>query len=131
METQLTNTASVLGSYNNVPTAISSQALVVSMIDGLTVTKTADKMIWADGVLTYTIVVDNQATEAYTTPIITDILDTTLVSFVEDSVMIEGVKAEASEYSYDEATGTLKINLTDIAPTEKKTVTFQVTKKGI
>ena len=131
METQLTNTASVLGSYNNVPTAISSQALVVSMIDGLTVTKTADKMIWADGVLTYTIVVDNQATEAYTTPIITDILDTTLVSFVEDSVTIEGVKSEASEYSYDEATGTLKINLTDIAPTEKKTVTFQVTKKGI
>ena len=131
METQLTNTASVLGSYNNVPTAISSQALVVSMIDGLTVTKTADKMIWADGVLTYTIVVDNQATEAYTTPIITDILDTTLVSFVEDSVTIEGVKAEASEYSYDEATGILKINLTDIAPTEKKTVTFQVTKKGI
>ena len=92
METQLTNTASVLGSYNNIPTAISSQALVISMIDGLTATKTADKMIWADGVLTYAIVVDNQATEAYTTPIITDILDTTLVSFVEDSVTIEGVK---------------------------------------
>ena len=62
METQLTNTASVLGSYNNVPTAISSQSLVVSMIDGLTVTKTADKMILADGILTYTIVIDNQST---------------------------------------------------------------------
>ena len=59
MEIQLTNMASVLESYNNVPTAISSQALVVSMIDGLTVTKTADKMILADGILTYTIVVDN------------------------------------------------------------------------
>lgn len=51
METQLSNTATVLGQYNSIPTSISSQALVVTMIDGLTVTKTADKMIWADGCL--------------------------------------------------------------------------------
>lgn len=130
METQLSNTATVLGEYNNIPTSISSQALVVTMIDGLTVTKTADKMIWADGILTYTILVDNKATETYTSPKITDILNTTLVSFVSDSVTIDGVKAETSKYTYDESTGTLTINLDDIAPSASSTITFQVEKKA-
>ena len=130
METQLSNTATVLGEYNNIPTSISSQALVVTMIDGLTVTKTADKMIWADGILTYTILVDNKATETYTSPKITDILNTTLVSFVSDSVTIDGVKAETSKYTYDESTGTLTINLDDIAPSASSTITFQVEEKA-
>ena len=130
METQLSNTATVLGEYNNIPTSISSQALVVTMIDGLTVTKTADKMIWADGILTYTILVDNKATETYTSPKITDILNTTLVSFVSDSVTIDGVKATTVKYTYDESTGTLTINLDDIAPSASSTITFQVEKKA-
>ena len=130
METQLSNTATVLGEYNNIPTSISSQALVVTMIDGLTVTKTADKMIWADDILTYTILVDNKATETYTSPKITDILNTTLVSFVSDSVTIDGVKATTDKYTYDESTGTLTINLDDIAPSANSTITFQVEKKA-
>ena len=130
METQLSNTATVLGEYNNIPTSISSQALVVTMIDGLTVTKTADKMIWVDGILTYTILVDNKATETYTSPKITDILNTTLVSFVSDSVTIDGVKATTDKYTYDESTGTLTINLDDIAPSASSTITFQVEKKA-
>lgn len=130
METQLSNTATVLGEYNNIPTSISSQALVVTMIDGLTVTKTADKMIWADGILTYTILVDNKATETYTSPKITDILNTTLVSFVSDSVTIDGVKATTDKYTYDESTGTLTINLDNIAPSASSTITFQVEKKA-
>ena len=130
METQLTNTASVLGEYNSVPTTITSEALVVTMLDGLTVTKTADKQVWADGNLTYTITVDNKATESYTNPTITDILDTTLVTFVPESVTIGGQKAEASQYSYDEATGKLTITLSDIGPSTSETVTFQVAKKS-
>lgn len=130
METQLSNTATVLGQYNSIPTSISSQALVVTMIDGLTVTKTADKMIWADGVLTYTVLVDNKATESYTSPVITDILNTTLVSFVAGSVTIDGAKAEEGKYNYNEDTGTLTINLEDIAPSSSSTITFQVEKKS-
>lgn len=34
METELTNTATVLGNYKNIPTEISTQALVVTMISG-------------------------------------------------------------------------------------------------
>lgn len=39
METKLTNIASVLENYNDIPTSISRQALVVTMIDDLTATK--------------------------------------------------------------------------------------------
>lgn len=39
MANNLSNTVTVLGNYNKIPTSISSQALVVAMIDGLTVTK--------------------------------------------------------------------------------------------
>ena len=129
MANNLSNTVTVLGNYNEIPTSISSQALVVAMIDGLTVTKTADKMVWADGVLTYTIEVDNKALESYTSPIITDILDISLVSFVNDSVTIDGTKAEESKYTYNDADGTLTINIPDIIASGKCVVTFQVTKK--
>lgn len=126
----LSNTVSVLGNYNNIPTEISSEAVVVSMIDGLTVTKTADKMVWADGLLTYTIVINNKADLSYTTPVITDILDTTKVGFVNDSVTINGVKAETSKYTYEESTGKLTITLDDITATGSTTITFQVSKKA-
>lgn len=126
----LSNTVSVLGNYNNIPTEINSEAVVVSMIDGLTVTKTADKMVWADGLLTYTIVINNKADLSYTTPVITDILDTTKVGFVNESVTIDGVKAETSKYIYEESTGTLTITLDDITTTGSTTITFQVSKKA-
>lgn len=130
METKLNNTVSVLGEYDGVPTSINSNVLVVNLIDGLTVTKSADKMVWADGMLTFTIEVDNQTEVTYTSPTITDVLDVTLVDFVAESVMIDGVKTEASAYTYDSATGTLKVTLSDIAAKGKSTITFQVTKKA-
>lgn len=130
METKLNNTVSVVGEYDGVPTSINSNVLVVNLIDGLTVTKSADKMVWADGVLTFTIEVDNQTDVTYTAPTITDVLDITLVDFVAESVTIDGVKAETSAYTYDAATGTLKVTLSDIAAKGKSTITFQVTKKA-
>lgn len=129
MESELNNKATVLGNYNNIPTEISTQALIVTMINGLNVTKTADKMIWADGTLTYTLIVSNDTAETYTSPVITDTLDISLVSFVNNSVTIDNKIAEDSQYNYNEATGVLTINLPDIEPSLKKEVTFQVTKK--
>lgn len=129
MNNQLTNTVSAVGTYNNLPTSITSEAVVVSMISGLTITKTADKQSWADGNLTYTITIKNDATETYATPVVTDIIDNTLVNFVEDSVYINGTKAETSQYKYDSTTHSLTINLTDIAPSTTAVATFQVTKK--
>lgn len=98
------------------------------MLDGLKVTKTADKMVWADGVLTYTITVTNSTAEIFTSPVITDVLDKTLVTFVDGSVTIDGQPAATEIYSYDEASGKLTINLSNIAPSASSTITFQVKK---
>ena len=88
MENELSNTVSAVGNYNSIPTSITSLASVVTMISGLTITKSADKPIWADGILTYTIVVDNKASETYSSPVVSDVLDNTLIEFVSGSVTI-------------------------------------------
>ncbi len=129
METELSNITSSVGTYNSIPTEITSLASVVTMLNGLTITKTADKEVWADGNLTYTIVVDNKTEKAYATPVITDILDNNLITFVEDSITINDVKATSSEYTYNQDTNTLTINLTDIEPNNSTTIKFQVSKK--
>lgn len=129
METTLNNTATVLGTYNEIPTTLTSEVLVTTLLSGLTVTKTADKEVWADGNLTYTITVDNQTTETYTSPVITDILDKDLVTLLTDTIKINETIATTSDYQYDEATGKLTVNLSDITPSSKTTVTFQVAKK--
>lgn len=100
------------------------------MVSGLTITKTADKSIWADGALRYTITINNQSTQSCTSPVITDVLDTSLVVFTPDSVTIDGVKATSSQYTYDESTSILTVNLEDLAAAATKTITFQVTKKA-
>ncbi len=129
METILSNTVSALGNYNDVPTAMASEAVLVTLLDGLKITKTADKPVWADGVLTYTIVLTNDETKPYTAPVVTDIIDNTLVDFISGSVMIEGVAATDDQYSYNENTHTLTVLLDDIAATSTRTITFQVKKK--
>ena len=130
METNLSNTSSVLGEYNSISTQINSEALVVVMISGLTVKKTADKMVWGDVKLTYTIEVDNQTNVDYTNPVITDKLDTTLITFVAGSVKLNGIELDASKYTYDDSTGLLTINIETVASMQKSTITFEVEKKN-
>lgn len=129
METELTNTATVLGNYNSVPTEISTTALVVTMLSGLTVTKSADKPVWSEGNLTYTIEINNATTEVYTNPVITDILNPTLITLVKDSIKVDSTVLEESNYTFEDSTGKLTITLPDITSQSKKTVTFEVSKK--
>lgn len=130
MEKILSNTVKAVGNYNDIPTSITSAATVVTMISGLTITKTADKQVWADGNLTYTIIIENKSDNSYNTPEIKDVLDENLIEFVQDSVTIDGQKASSSDYEFDSSTSTLTINLTDIAVSTSKTVTFEVSKKN-
>lgn len=127
MENELNNAVSAVGNYNSIPTSITSNASVVVMIDGLTITMTADKSVWADGDLTYTIVINNGTEKAYENPVITDKLDTTLVEFIDGSVMIDGVAATSSEYTFN--TDTLTINLSTMNQNDTKTISFKVRKK--
>lgn len=130
MEKELNNTVTAVGNYNDVPTSITSAVSVVTMIDGLTITKSSDKQNWASGNLTYTVIINNQSEKPYNSPEVKDVLNTTLVDFVENSVTIDGQAAEQSDYTYDNDSGTLTINLSDIAVSESKTITFQVKKKS-
>lgn len=130
MDSKLSNTANVTGLYNNLPTSITSEAIVVALINNITITKTADKQSWGTGPLTYTITVDNKEEESFENPVITDTIDTSLVTFVDGSVTINGVKAEDSEYSYDSSTNTLKVNLPTMTSTSTSVVTFQVIKNS-
>ena len=66
-------------------TSVNFEVLVVSLISGLTVTKSANKMVRADGTLIFNIEVDNQTEKSYTVPVITDVLDINLVSFAAGS----------------------------------------------
>lgn len=129
METELTNTATVLGNYNSIPTEITSTAFVVTMLSGLTVTKSADKPVWSEGNLTYKIEINNATTESYTSPVITDILNPTLITLVKDTIKVDDIPLENSQYTFDESTGKLTITLSDITSQAKKTVTFEVSKK--
>lgn len=45
-------------------------------------------------------------------------------------LQLMGVKATAEEASFDTATSTLTVNLTDIEAAGTKTIAFQVTKKA-
>ncbi len=129
METELTNTATVLGEYNSIPTEISTTAIVVTILEGLTVTKSADKPIWTEGNLTYTVEINNETTKAYTSPVITDILDPTLITLVAGTIKVDDTVLEESQYTYEEDTGKLTITVPDIAAQSKKTITFEVSKK--
>ena len=129
MDQTLNNIAQAVGNYNNIPTSITSSVSVVTMVNGLTITKTANKQIWADGNLTYTIVVDNKAEQTYTSPKVTDILDATLIDFVDGSVIIDGQKANPTQYSFNNQTNTLTVDLEDIAVSSSRTITFDVSKK--
>lgn len=79
---ELNNIVTSIGNYNSVPTSLTSNTSIVNMVEGLTLTKKADKNNWVSGYLTYTITLDNETDKPYEKPVITDILDNTLVEFV-------------------------------------------------
>lgn len=126
---ELNNIVTAVGNYNGIATTITSNNVVVNMIDGLTILMSANKTNWADGNLEYTIVINNSTDTSYNEVKVTDVIDTNLVTFITDSVTINNASASSSEYTYDAETGTLTINLSDVLPSESSTVKFQVKKK--
>lgn len=52
-----------------------------------------------------------------------------MITFVDNSVKVDSTKLETSQYTYQQDTGKLTINLPSIDVWVKKTVTFEVRKK--
>ena len=97
------------------------------MIDGLSISKVADKRVWADRLLTYTVTITNNTLKEYSSPVVQDTLDILLIDFVDSSVTVDGVTSSAYTFSSD--TGLLTINLDKIDASSSKVITFQVKKK--
>ncbi len=124
-DVKLSNIANVVGTYDSVPTTLTSEAVITDLIAGLTIVKTADKQNWASGNLTYTVTVTNNAENAFETPTFTDILDPTLIKLVKDTVTVND---KTAEYTYDPTSGELSITLETIATSASSVITFQVQK---
>ena len=124
----LNNIVTSVGNYNNIPTSLTSNVSTVSMVEGLMLTMQIRKI--GIVVITYTIVIDNKIDTAYENPKITDVIDDSLVEFVNDSVTINGVTATSSQYNYDDASHTLTVNLDSVNPSTTTTLTFRVTQKS-
>lgn len=86
-------------------------------------------MNWADGLLTFTMVINNETNEVYKNLIISDILNASLVTFEDRTVTIDGEVDDVSKYTYDDATGKLTINGNDVLVSSTSIITFKVAKK--
>ncbi|MCL2840959.1 MAG: hypothetical protein FWE05_09340 [Defluviitaleaceae bacterium] len=129
-DTVLSSQAGSLGSYDGQSLSLSSSLVSVILVDGLSLTMTTDQAVWADGVLTYTVVIANVSGEyPYTAPVVTTVLDPTLVTLVDNSVIANGTPLVLdTDYTFDVLTGTLIVTLDDIAIAGETTLTFQVQK---
>ena len=129
MAQELTNQVDISGEYGNPSSAInfSSNLVTTTIVQNLTVTKSADKTNWVDGPLTYTIIVNNSSGSALSNGTLTDKIDTTLVDFNSTY----GVKLDGATYdSFTYNSGTLEITLPNLDDQKQITLTFQVTRKS-
>ena len=121
----LTNQADFSGSYGTAasPVVFSSNAVTTTIVQGLTATKTADKTYWVNGPLLYTIRIENNSGESFTKGVLTDVLNTDLIT-LDSAYGVEINSSKTSDYTF--ASGNLSIQLPDLEDGGTATVTFQV-----
>lgn len=121
----LTNSANVEGTLGDeqMPINLTSNLVTTMVVDGLTITKRADKDFWAGGELIYTIVVTNNSGSTLSGGVITDILDTSMVE-LDASYGVKLNGTDTSNFRYDQ--GTLTVDLPDLNDGQSATIKFQV-----
>ena len=125
-DVNLSNSASVTGTYETGALTLTSNVVTTEIVNGITIVKAADKEKWSTGELTYTITIENNAQNTLESPTVVDILDPTLVKLVDNSVKVNSSDAQ---YTYEETTGTLSINLEDMRVGTTSVITFRVLQK--
>ena len=123
-------TSDAIGGYPDVDTAMTA-AVTVQLVDGLDMTLEADRTLWINGPLKYTATISNASGVSYTTPDLTFTLNPLIVTFITDSVKINGTDATTGtapgEYEYN--SGQLVIHLDTIADGDPDTtVEYSVTR---
>lgn len=122
MEEILKNIADFAGDYDSEPIVFSSNEVSTVIVKGVTATKSANKTYWVNGPLTYTIVVSNESGMELSNVILTDLLDSALVTLNSSY----GVKVDGVTAAYTFLSGTLTVHLPAIEDGGEVTVTFQV-----
>lgn len=122
----LSNSASVTGTYDAVPLTLQSNVVITEIVNGITIKKEASKQKWIDGELTYTITIENNSDNSFENPKLVDVLDPNIIKLVENSVKVDNID---TNYTYEDSTGTLNINLNTIAALNTSVITFRVQQK--
>lgn len=105
------------------PINIKSNIVTTMVVEGITITKTADKDFWTGGELLYTIVVTNNSGNTLSGGEISDMLDTSMVT-LDGNYGVKLNDVDTSNYKYDQ--GVLSVALPDIADGQIVTIKFQV-----
>lgn len=123
---ELINISTVDGIYDELEVEMSSDPVSVFLIDDLSITKEADKEGWVSGPLTYTITIENDTEEDFETPILTDIIDPTLATLIDESITIDDVPIDEEDFTFDDVTGLLTITLPAVDSESTMVIKFQV-----
>ena len=107
--------------------AIISNVVSTQIIDGLEVTKTANKSYWVDGSLMYNVVITNQSGGLLKNAVLTDNIDTNLVDF-DYNYGVKNKEIYNLEYTLD--SGELKVDLPELSNNDTINISFQVTKRN-
>lgn len=117
----------VTGKINNLDTTITSNIISVEVPSSpLSISKLANKNIWSDGILKYSITITNNSNSNITNGIFKDIINPKYANVIPSSVLVNN---SSYPFIYNKATGQLEINNLNINVNEIVTVTYSVSKK--
>ena len=117
----------VTGKINNLDTTITSNIISVEVPSSqLSISKLANKNIWSDGILKYSITITNNSNSNITNGIFKDVINPKYANVIPSSVLVNN---NSYPFTYNKATGQLEINNLNINVNEIVTVTYSVSKK--
>ena len=99
---------------------------VKALYPTLILTKSTPEFIATMWVPTINLKLDNQDTDVFKSPIITDTIDILNFTLDETSITINGDLADPSQFNYDAATGKLEIYLTDLQPSTSSGIRYNM-----
>lgn len=115
----------VTGKINNLDTIITSNIISVEVPSSpLSISKLANKNIWSDGILKYSITITNNSNSNIINGTFKDVINPKYANVIPSSVLVNN---SSYPFTYNKATGQLEINNLNI--NEIVTVTYSVSKK--
>ena len=118
----------VTGKINNLDTTITSNIISVEVPSSqLSISKLANKNIWSDGILKYSITITNNSNSNIINGTFKDVINPKYANVIPSSVLVNN---NSYPFIYNKATGQLEINNLNINVNEIVTVTYSVSKKA-